>query len=231
MSFASRRQSGVSILSMLDLLFGLFGAMIVLAALLNFLRIQETTQDQKQFVFVEFQIRSDDLDLSNLFIGFTVRGEDSNRQIVSHEFRPWRKIDKPLDGYQVAASGQLVSAHVFLPSVFLDDLARPMIRPSLENIPYLDDTDDGSIDVFFVIRTAHNSCVDRIQGVTNAEVLAAEASALAKEPAPSLFEIIGKTRARLCADTNGPGLNFNEEVTEDGWLRLDYRPPSDAAAS
>ncbi|WP_171208868.1 MULTISPECIES: hypothetical protein [unclassified Ruegeria] len=232
MSYAARRRQGASILSMLDLLFGVFGAMIVLAALLVFLRTESPSEDQVPFVFAEFHIiGGPNVDVSRVYLDFELRNIEN---IGSQVLAPRKTGAK--SGYFVGANGQiseansldLVSAKLFVEGNKFVGVSNAMLRPRLHNIADIVGDDDDFVTIIYALRTAHNACENQ-KNVTVGRLREAERqtgegrSTNIRQSAPSPLSILVNSDGALCDDAEN-GLDFTTGI-RDGTLDLNYKLP------
>ena len=138
-----RRNTAMPLLSMLDFLLGAFGAMIVVAMMLTFLRLQDSRIEQRRMYFVIVDISEafsspnrSAVDLSRLHIDFELYGNDGG----SHRFSP---LDTPGGGassksdgkiYHGAALERATSASLLIP-VDLVDKGYRELAARVQNLP------------------------------------------------------------------------------------------------
>lgn len=226
MSYAARRRGSLSIVSMLDLLFGLFGSMIVLAIILSFLKQEDTPLPQVPFVFVEVTLWSD-LDISRLYLEYEIVNAAGARNSI------WGPLQTPnADARYLSSSAQdTVSANFLMTGQRVIDSRNEFLRPLLHNIFDLEaqirqgnaEMDD-EISVTALIRTAHNACpVSSV--LTVKDLLDADQKDGNEGRAPSPFELLAKwtgDEGVLCPQTAQDPLGLTLKVANEGSVSLDY---------
>lgn len=228
---SERRVSKIPILSMLDLFLGTFGAMIVIAVLVTFLRTQETRISQSPLYFIMLQIvPADDslqVDLSQVFFefDFTENGTSKEMGWSPISWVGGDSVSVP-DFIYASANKHSSSSAIRLPIQLVQEVASPGLIARLQNISSLrfDQTDVSllgqSFRISLVIQTAFNAC--GVEDIVLYETLIA-ADAVISTRAPSIFSLLAKDangRRILCTftgNTDGQGEHFE---VKDGILQL-----------
>lgn len=240
-----RREAHIPILSMLDLLFGTFGAMIVVATMITFLRLDESRLPPRPMYFVAAKLDTIDgapsPDLSKLFIEFQIE--------------PGATLFSPLDGVPAPAPGSVQSgpgteepeyhasssntgpaASLLMPEAFMVRAGRTVgtlrLRARIRGLPSLvfgpdsvvvDQYRDQELRISVMIQTAHFGCAAERE-VTFGTLLHAEA---APARGASIFELLGRTPAGIgviCSNPEGRAVIIGEpdllKVDTDGFLQI-----------
>ena len=165
-----RRAIPAPYLSMLDLLFGTFGAMIVIAALLTFLGQQEARIDQRPFYYVAAQVSSSPLvDLSRLYIEFEARTEHDRADLTvwSPRTAPSGQFNDHSTYHGRAAKDAASASLLITEDAFRNVEEAVFLAARLQNVPSLrfddqraswNELKDLDIEVSLVLKTAYNAC-------------------------------------------------------------------------
>jgi hypothetical protein len=196
-------------MSMLDLLFGLFGVMIVLAAVIGQQRRAEPRVVRTPFVEVSVVLEGGGL--AATFVDFFLEAPDGSRLIFS-PLTPRTDPEGILYMIDMADAGSTASLR-------LDERhVRPGARlyASVQNIVRLAGTTPGqaAVDVVLIVRTEQGSCPVR-RRFDAADLAARDQADATRRLAPSVFDLL-RDGARLC-DGTGEGLST---TVRDGWLEL-----------
>ncbi len=188
---------------MLDLLFGTFGAMIVVATLLTFLRSHEPRFSQVPMYFVTAELAwGDDAadparnkGLSRVFLEFELFvGRGGGR----HLLRRWSPTlaaspSKEPPAYHVSTSAKSSAASLMMPVKLVQEAGTPGLRINLQNLATLgmDGYADrkASFRISVMILTAYNSCAIETQTPLGVDLLLAAERVSDRGP-PSLFDVL-----------------------------------------
>ena len=226
---SGRRETRIPILSMLDLLCGTFGAMIVVAMMLTFLRLQEPRFDQTPMYFVAVNVtptaKCPQLDLAPLFIDFELTGADVTRlsPLVPREAP---SDDRP--AYHASSDTSGPTASVLLPREFLSTAPATELNAHLQNLPALLYDGPGlseaeslaNVRVSAMIQTAQFGCaVER--DIELRRLLEVDAS---PGGSVSLFDVLvdgQQDTAVICSGADGSRIGDDTfEVRDGGRLRI-----------
>jgi hypothetical protein len=180
-----RKGMTMSILSMLDLLFGVFGSIIVLAAIVSTTitaQAEVTRSETMTFVAVEVRSEGNQLDLSPLYVSFEIIGADASLA----RFMPGR-TDPVAGGAPLYASStekDVLSASLFLPP----EIGTGRLRASLQNLPMLEAMPaNAELIVSVALKTGKWSCSSTEVKVPLETLLAEDAGP--RHFAPDLFRL------------------------------------------
>ena len=199
------------ILSMLDLLFGSFGAMIVIATLLTFLRQQESRIAQAPFFHVAVEIErvseSAALDVAALFFRFELTPAGGDQVLewspLSHESRADSAAESVT--YLGRTAEDESAAMLLLPEEVVDEYRDAELAIRIENIPQLPTAfDDERLRISIVIMTAGNACAGEDIYTVGALRQFNRAADNAESPPLSLFGIMASgANGSMCVRADG----------------------------
>lgn len=237
----SRRAPRTPILSMLDLLFGTFGAMIIIALLMTFLRQQEARIEQIKFFYVAAKISTTagksgavEPNLEQLFLEFDLLGDTGSRTWTPDSRPAWSGYE-----YQTSAAQNAVGGSLLITDIAA--LKNGALRIGIHNLPTLGFdyeplgaqglAPNSLIRISIILKTAFNACAMEVT-VPLSNLLSRDAALANVTDAnwpgpPSIFEIAQAQRTadgrpNLC--TRGPQTDAGSsappfldlEVSDDG---------------
>lgn len=230
-----RPATKLPLLSMLDLLFGTFGAMIVVASLLTFLRSQEPRFSQAPMYFVAAELAwsgtnppHTDKGLSRVFLEFELLEDKAGVRHSVKRWSPTLDASPPNDppAYHVSTSERSSAASLMVPIGLIQGATTPGLRVKLQNLATL--AVDGYADkkaafrISVMILTAYNSCAIETPTPLGIDQLLAAETASNQGPS-SLFDILernGVIDKTLCTTKPSQGKPGATYEVKNGELLL-----------
>lgn len=210
-----RRTMTIPVLSMLDLLFGVFGSLIVLAAIISSsISAQPEVKADEKMLFAAVELHTAEgtsVDLSTLFVSFELVGPGGVRQ---ERWSPRRFVKGT--NYAAASSRDSTSASLLLSKEFVAGLIDGRLRASLQNLPSIDGLDrlatgPAQLVVSVAIKMGTKSCTATSKLISFGE-LADEDADPRRGFGPDLFRIFEEAPVdRTCFRTGTGKAMFDLE--------------------
>jgi hypothetical protein len=220
-----RRTAHMPFVSMLDLLFGTFGAVVAIAALLTLLRQQESRIDSEEFFYVAAQVASPTAGaknyLSATFISFELSANDAPPQTFAPRMSP-SGVPADLE-YFAHTLGDTTSASLLLSKSALSRLPGGRLRARLHNLPSLlfdvspPASPETTLQVSLMIKRKEAACATTFD--TKLSTLA-DKEQNSKDGPLSLFAVVADAEGRLICTRDKSPSGGSQFGVSDGLISL-----------